>query len=181
MKQFTLKLLNKVGLTFISESNNLIAYKNNTIQQLKNNSLIAKSEINELNNRIKNLKELLNKYRITKQRINKIKYVDKLNPTKLQKFSYEVRKIGKCDICSTTQNLTAHHLYDKVSHPTLAYTVENGVCLCEYHHKNFHDTLTDIHLCTPKHYLEYKNRIFKGDKTFKNILDNYEEQSKLSA
>jgi len=179
MKQFTLKLLGKIGLTFTSECNRLIAYKTNTIQQLKNNNTEAKSTINELNSKIVSLKQSLNEHRVTQQRMNKIKYVDKLSSNKLQKWSNEVRKVGKCDICSTTIDLSAHHLYDKFSHPTLAYNVDNGVCLCEHHHQDYHKTCKEDE-CTPKSYLKYKNSLYKGNTTFTNIMDNC-EITKLSA
>ncbi|MEA2020080.1 MAG: hypothetical protein U9N59_16755 [Campylobacterota bacterium] len=156
MKRFTLKLLNKLGLTTISECNakctQIESYRNNTICQLKQNN--------------KDLKKSLNKLQ--------------LNPAKLQKWSKAVREAGghKCDICGSTdkEQLSSHHLYDKSSHPTLAFVVENGVVLCDFHHKDFHKTCQQVE-CTPQSYQKYKEKI----KSVKSFLHMNKYPKKLSA
>lgn len=185
MKRFTLKVLNKMGLTLSSESikikeecSKIEAYRNNTIAQLKANNKSIKTEHSE---KISRLKETLNSYRVDIQRLTKKNITPKLDQSKLQRWSKEVRKVGKCDICSTTEteNLTAHHLYDKANHPTLAYKVENGVCLCHTHHKQFHDTCKEVE-CTPQGYYNFKKNFYKGKQTFLSMRDE-DKDSRLSA
>lgn len=51
------------------------------------------------------------------------------------------RKYGfSCDVCKSTEpgKLNAHHLDSYRDHPKLRTKVENGVCLCEDCHTNFH-------------------------------------------
>lgn len=76
--------------------------------------------------------------------------------TKLKEWSKRIRETGACDICGDTENLTAHHLWDKKTHPTLALQDENGVCLCDRHHRRFHSTYTSKSHTTPKMYNKYK-------------------------
>lgn len=44
----------------------------------------------------------------------------------------------RCAICNSKEKLIAHHLNSFDSHPELRFDVENGVTLCEHHHKDFH-------------------------------------------
>lgn len=49
----------------------------------------------------------------------------------------------KCDICGTkgsTKNINAHHLNGWNWFTEGRFDVDNGVCLCEYHHIEFHKT-----------------------------------------
>lgn len=78
------------------------------------------------------------------------------NKTKLKSWSLRVRKIGKCNVCGNTENLSAHHLYDKNTHPTLKYQDENGVCLCITCHNNFHKMYTSASQTTPSQYNKFK-------------------------
>ena len=75
---------------------------------------------------------------------------------KLKAWSLRVRKIGKCDVCENAENLSAHHLYDKNTHPTLRYQDENGVCLCITCHNNFHKMYTGASQTTPSQYNKFK-------------------------
>lgn len=74
----------------------------------------------------------------------------------------------KCDICefdgtskikdfrNGIKYITAHHLYDKSTHPSLMYIPENGVCLCNSCHEGFHAKYTSKSHCTPKMYEKFK-------------------------
>jgi len=85
------------------------------------------------------------------------------DPNKLRAWSLRVREVGKCDCCESTENLTAHHLWDKNTHPTLMYQDENGVCLCSDCHNAFHRTYTAKSQTTPAQYYKFKTKKL-GDK-----------------
>jgi 5-methylcytosine-specific restriction endonuclease McrA len=74
---------------------------------------------------------------------------------KLKVWSKDIRKIGICDCCGSTENLTAHHLWPKSLHPTLALVPENGVCLCLTCHREFEDDL-DISDVSPEKYKAFR-------------------------
>ena len=50
------------------------------------------------------------------------------------------KKFGnKCQICHTSsKTLHAHHIFAKAKHPQLSLNVNNGVLLCEAHHRELH-------------------------------------------
>ena len=41
----------------------------------------------------------------------------------------------KCKFCDVTENLDAHHITDRGEMPNGGYVKENGITLCEKHHK----------------------------------------------
>jgi len=49
-------------------------------------------------------------------------------------WSKAVRLPGKCAVCSSTNRLNAHHIFGKGAFKALRWDVENGLCLCVYHH-----------------------------------------------
>ncbi len=49
-------------------------------------------------------------------------------------WSEEIRAVGACEICNSTDNLNAHHLLEKSVWTHLRYDLSNGVCLCAGHH-----------------------------------------------
>lgn len=115
----------------------------------------------------KNLQVDIKKYKATIKNLE-IK-VDKLTPdkhhtknsksqddTKLKAWSKRVRTKGKCDICESTERLSAHHLWDKKTHPTLKYQDENGVCLCLDCHNGFHKMYTSASQTSPSIFNKYK-------------------------
>ena len=110
-------------------------------------------------NRIDDLKASVSELKATIKTQNKL-IADKTaytkNLKKLQQWSKRVREVGKCDICQSEEKLTAHHLWDKKSHPTLMYQDENGVCLCEKHHNKFHRVYSGTTQVTPKMYNKFK-------------------------
>jgi len=79
-----------------------------------------------------------------------------LSKSKLYKWGKEVRKKAECDICSEKDNLTAHHKWSKAIHPSLAYQVENGVCLCSKCHEAFHKKFPYPFQITPNIYAKFK-------------------------
>lgn len=78
--------------------------------------------------------------------------------TKLRNWATRVKQAGKCDCCSSTENLTAHHLYDKHTHPSIAFIDDNGVCLCKSCHEEFHRVYTSKTNCIPSMYYKFKTR-----------------------
>ena len=61
-----------------------------------------------------------------------------------------------CDICSVRGGtLHAHHLLNFSSHPEGRFNLDNGVCLCQEHHRSFHHMYGETNN-TPKQYAEFK-------------------------
>lgn len=44
----------------------------------------------------------------------------------------------RCVLCGSKEKLIAHHLDSYANHPDKRLDVDNGVTLCDYHHKDFH-------------------------------------------
>ena len=42
----------------------------------------------------------------------------------------------KCVFCDITENLDAHHIYDRHDMPNGGYVKENGITLCPKHHED---------------------------------------------
>jgi predicted restriction endonuclease len=63
----------------------------------------------------------------------------------------------KCDICSSTSDLQAHHLEHGSHNPELRYDIDNGVTLCKFHHTLFHCSYNNSYRvkCTNKDYLNF--------------------------
>lgn len=49
-----------------------------------------------------------------------------------------LRDGNRCCRCGSTEGLHAHHIKSYKDHPSLRYTVENGITLCESHHYEAH-------------------------------------------
>lgn len=58
--------------------------------------------------------------------------------------------------------LIAHHLHSWVDHPESRYDLENGVCLSEYLHKEFHAIYGKGHN-TPEQFIEFVERVWEND------------------
>lgn len=53
--------------------------------------------------------------------------------------------------------MVAHHLQDFHAHKELATDINNGVCLCEHCHKEFHSYMGGYHVqCTEQDYIDFK-------------------------
>ena len=118
---------------------------------------------NEIKIRRGAFRNLKNKEKKTQQRITELgQQLQKPDKEKLRKWSLRVREIGQCDCCTSIKNLTAHHLWDKKTHPSLMYQDENGVCLCSECHNNFHKMYTSRTHTTPAMYSIFKIRIQNG-------------------
>ena len=90
-----------------------------------------------------------------KKEVKKLK--NPLTSVKLQNWSKKVKKHRICDICDATDiPMTAHHLWAKSQHPSLAYRRENGVCVCLECHNEYHEKYPHIEDCNPYTYNEYK-------------------------
>jgi len=57
----------------------------------------------------------------------------------LEAWSNQVKKENDylCQICMKYAN-HAHHVFPKIKYPYLALNLNNGISLCEEHHKEFH-------------------------------------------
>lgn len=55
-------------------------------------------------------------------------------------WSKKIRNIfnNKCFLCDSMEKLNAHHLMNYKDYPELRYDINNGVCLCQKCHKEFH-------------------------------------------
>ena len=49
-------------------------------------------------------------------------------------WANQVKAVGCCEICHSTERLQAHHLLEKSVWTSLARDLSNGICLCEDHH-----------------------------------------------
>ncbi len=57
----------------------------------------------------------------------------------LMTWSKIIHKRDKlCVICGSRENLNAHHILHKKLYPTLAFNTNNGITLCQKHHKEVH-------------------------------------------
>lgn len=58
----------------------------------------------------------------------------------LRGWSIQVRERdnNKCTVCGVSENLHAHHIKYKSQHPELALDLDNGITLCESHHREIH-------------------------------------------
>lgn len=104
------------------------------------------------------------------------------NRNKLQAWARKVKKSGKCDCCSSEENLEAHHLWSKSRHPTIAYEKDNGVSLCRECHFKFHKEFPDIKYISPKKYKMFKT-IQQGKQAQTNyniMIKNIEHEEKTS-
>jgi hypothetical protein len=45
-------------------------------------------------------------------------------------WSLEIRTVGSCEVCGSSQSLNAHHLLEKSVWRHLRHDLSNGVCLC---------------------------------------------------
>ena len=57
----------------------------------------------------------------------------------LMNWKRTIQKRDKtCQICGTTKNLNAHHIFYRKEYPKLALNVNNGILLCRQHHNETH-------------------------------------------
>ena len=87
---------------------------------------------------------------------------------RLTEWAKRVKKAGKCDTCGSEDELTAHHLYDKKTHPSLRFVDDNGVCLCKDCHEKFHSMFNCKTNCTPKMYEKFKVK-FNNSRILENV------------
>lgn len=86
--------------------------------------------------------------------------VPRKRESKSQQWSVNVRKVGFCDLCNTTEELQAHHLEAHNLNIARRWDVTNGVCLCKTCHVDFHKTY-GFGSNTTEQYLEFKE-IYHG-------------------
>lgn len=60
--------------------------------------------------------------------------------SKLQVWAKSIKeRDGKCTSCGSLDDLHAHHIKPKSSHPELIYDLSNGIALCYRCHKKLHE------------------------------------------
>jgi len=63
----------------------------------------------------------------------------KLTPKEKRKldkeWSKKIRLVGRCDVCSSTKYLNAHHILDKRFYQEYRFEKKNLICLCVRCHK----------------------------------------------
>jgi hypothetical protein len=83
-------------------------------------------------------------------------YGRKLYPG-IKKWVRSVKKRDqKCNICSSKDNLRAHHLEGWSSNITLRLEIENGITLCNSCHTNFHRQFSKPQQVTKQNFLKFK-------------------------
>jgi predicted restriction endonuclease len=169
----------KLGYSSTKENNLIINNMNEVIskcyEKIKNlqdelksdKMLLSRKQLNLLKSELKAKDlELYKLKTIEAEKPNKVKDEDRLKTwAEIVKTEYK----HKCDICNFDgtskikdfrngiKYVTAHHLYDKSTHPSLMYIPENGVCICNECHKGFHTKYTSKSHCTPRMYEKFKN------------------------
>lgn len=61
------------------------------------------------------------------------------NNSKVIYWKKQVKKIGKCEICSSTEHLIAHHIIPWEYSINGRTNISNGQCLCKKCHKMMHN------------------------------------------
>ena len=67
----------------------------------------------------------------------------------------EIMSVGKCEICSATNDLNPHHLLSKAVWPHLRFDLSNGICLCSDHHMMNRDVCPHGSLPAMEMFLEW--------------------------
>lgn len=57
---------------------------------------------------------------------------------RVRKWTKEILKRGKCEICGSAERLEAHHIIKWADYPKGRADIENGQCLCHTCHTNEH-------------------------------------------
>jgi len=104
------------------------------------------TKVKSMNQQLDNLRRK-NKGPTPEQRVQKAE-----RKLAISQWAKKIKSTGKCDICKGSNNLTAHHLWGKTAHPTLALEPENGVCLCRNCHELFHELSSVI---SPNQYKKF--------------------------
>lgn len=65
--------------------------------------------------------------------------VNNRNGSRYVMWKKKVKKVGKCEICGSTQNLVAHHKIPWSCSIKGRADISNGQCLCDKCHKMMHD------------------------------------------
>ncbi len=70
--------------------------------------------------------------------------INNRNDTKVISWKRKIKKIGKCQICNSKENLVAHHVIPWEYSISGRTDVNNGQCLCESCHKMIHNDIAWI-------------------------------------
>ena len=69
----------------------------------------------------------------------------------LSDWSAQVKgRDGKCRNCGTVEDLHAHHIKPKATHPELILDVANGITLCYRCHKREHERNRPVRIRSPR-------------------------------
>ncbi len=83
-----------------------------------------------------------------------------LDSNRLAHWSKMVKTLyfNRCARSRSKKHLEAHHLYPKSIYPKKAYSLNNGVCLCRYCHREAPDSLHSLiplEKCNPRTYRKW--------------------------
>ena len=67
--------------------------------------------------------------------------INNRNSSKVNTWKKKVKKIGKCEICGSKENLVAHHIIPWEYSITGRTDINNGQCLCSDCHKMMHNDI----------------------------------------
>ncbi|NCC70882.1 hypothetical protein EOM09_04835 [bacterium] len=83
---------------------------------------------------------------------------------------------NKCELCSKKDCLSAHHIINKSKSKGLRWKIENGMCLCFYHHRMAHD-YPDKFKEKIKNMVDYNKLEYMGNQVSKYIDLKEEEKN----
>lgn len=65
--------------------------------------------------------------------------INNRNSSKVRTWKSKIKKIGKCEICNSKDNLVAHHIIAWEYSITGRTDINNGQCLCDKCHHMMHN------------------------------------------
>jgi predicted nucleic-acid-binding Zn-ribbon protein len=96
--------------------------------------------------------------------------------SKLQIWSNAVReRDGKCLKCGKTEDLHAHHIKPKATHPELILDVKNGKTLCYSCHKSEHEQNRPVRIRSQR---PRRKTLEKKIQELEKIIEDLEKQYK---
>lgn len=121
---------NREHILELSRKRNKRWYKENRRKKLESNKIYNKTHPQRMLN---------NLYRYLQKQGNYFNKNSLEYKYCLMSWSKAVRQRDEsCVICGSTEKLHAHHLIPRASYPYLSLNINNGITLCERHHREIH-------------------------------------------